>query len=560
MESHETPSRYLLATVGVAGFAAAGLLLCHQAYTCQQLSELPPVTDKNTAALQAEALLQYKCADCHGANATAVPWLDKLSGGLQTEHITNARKAFTLEPAGGIRSGLVDFLKMDRVLSTRRMPPASYTAVHLGKRLTPFDVNLLRNRYGHEAALIRMFAPIELAPAPADEVQAARIHLGQLLYNDTRLSTTNAVACASCHDLRKGGTDNKPKSEGVPGADGKPQLGGVNAPTVYNAAGHIRQFWDGRAANLQEQAGGPPLNPVEMGYSAPEDWNAIAAKLEQDSGLVALFAFVYGNMGITEKTITDAIAAYEATLVTPNSVFDLYLKGNPDALNSEQKQGLEDFVRLGCATCHNGPALGGLSFENINTHGDLREAATQGIQTGHGAAGFNVTCRGCHEKDDVQQNTAAPYAEGAHGLADYTGNPAHTDMFRVPTLRNVALTAPYFHTGTVDKLEDAVRIMIATQNGTKPTESQVSAVTAFLHAQTGCLNGTPLEQLTEEDVTPAPAPQPAEAKPETREVSVTITLRDGKMTVTEKTDDGRETTTETVYGQPAEAPQEESAQ
>lgn len=555
MNNDETPSRYLLVSAGVVAFGAAGLLLSQQAYKYQQICDQAPLADNANAAAQADALLQYKCADCHGINAAPSPMLDKLSGGLQTEHITNARKAFTLEPSADVRSGLVDYLKMDRVLSTRRMPPASYSAVHLGSRLTPFDVNVLRQRYRQEAAVARMFSPVAPAAEPADEWEAARIRLGHKLYNDTRLSIDNTVACATCHDLCKGGTDNKPKSDGVRGADGKPQQGGVNAPTVYNAAGHIRQFWDGRAADLQEQAGGPPLNPVEMGYSAPEDWNAIAAKLEQDPELVALFAYVYGNKGITGETITNAIAAYEQTLVTPNSVFDLYLKGNEDALNAQQKQGLNDFVRLGCATCHSGPALGGISFENINTHGDMRAQATQSMPAGHGAAEPSVACLSCHTdiKDPTQP---AEYVEGAHGLADHSKNPAHTDMFRVPTLRNVALTAPYFHTGTVQELADAVRIMISTQNGTTPTQEQVDNITAFLKAQTGCLNGTPLEQLTPEQVKPMPAPLPqqqvtAEAAPG-QTVSISISIGNGTVTTVEKKADGTETVTETSYSPAAE--------
>lgn len=552
MSEHDSPPRYLIALGGVAAFAAAGLFVSHQAVTCMEHGNNAPIEHGAVAAQQADMLLEYKCADCHGANAAPNPLLDKLSGGLQSEHIANARKAFTLEPQPEIRSGLVDYVKMSRVLDTRRMPPASYTAVHIGKRLTPFDVSILRNRYTKEGAVLRSFAPVQHAAPAETPWEAARIQLGHHLYNDTRLSTDNTVACATCHDLRKGGTDNKSKSDGVRGADGKPLQGGVNAPTVFNAAGHIRQFWDGRAADLKEQAGGPPLNPVEMGYSKPEDWQAIAEKLAQTPELAALFAYVYGEQGITGETITDAIAAYEKTLVTPDSVFDLYLKGNEDALNTEQKQGLSDFVRLGCATCHAGPALGGLSFENINTHGDLRELATKNVSGGHGGRTPDATCTGCHEKDEVPV-APAPYVDGAHGLADFTKNPAHTDMFRVPTLRNVALTAPYFHTGTVEKLEDAVRIMIATQNGTTPKEEEVSNITAFLKTQTGSLNGTPLEQLTAEEIKPRPL-QPNAAQP----VGMSISLENGKVTRTEYFSDGHTEVTETTVTQPA--PQEGSAE
>lgn len=499
MSETDPSSRYLATLAGVVAFAAGGLFVCNQALELMEHGQQAPYATGAEADAQAKVLLEYKCAACHGKDAAPNPLLDTLSFGLQTKHITNARKAFTLEPQPGIRSGNVDYLKMDRVLSTRRMPPASYSMVHIGSRLNPFDVNVLRNHYSESGAMRRAFSPIAEVPAPENKVEEARILLGSMLYNDTRLSIDNTVACASCHDLTKGGTDNKPKSEGVRGADGKPQKGGVNAPTVFNAAGHIRQFWDGRAADLQEQAGGPPLNPVEMGYAHPEDWNDIAAKLAKTPELVTLFAYVYGEQGITGETITNAIAAYEKTLSTPGSAFDAYLKGDDTALTEQQKQGMEDFMRLGCATCHNGPALGGLSFEHINTHADLRELATKALSSGHAQADSSLACKSCHNGTEEPKTAPAPYVEGAFGLADFTKKVEHKDMFRVPTLRNVALTFPYFHTGTVDKLEDAVRIMIVTENGTKPTDETVDNITAFLKAQTGKLNGVPLDAAKEEN-------------------------------------------------------------
>jgi cytochrome c peroxidase len=246
----------------------------------------------------------------------------------------------------------------------------------------------------------------------------------------------------------------------------------VNAPTTFNAAGNIRQFWDGRAADLKEQAGGPPLNPMEMGFSCVEDWNVIADKLGADPQMVALFAYVFGDNGITADTITTAIAAYEQTLVTPDSAFDRYLKGDEKALTDSQKAGLKSFVDLGCATCHSGPTLGGISFEYINTHGDLRAAAAP-----------------------------EDYMEGAYGLRDFTKKEEHKDMFRVPNLRNVALTAPYFHTGTVNSLKEAVRIMIDVQNGAgAASDDTVQNITRFLEAQTGKLYGKPANALTPEAV------------------------------------------------------------
>ena len=460
----------------VFGVAVMGGVVCAVAAVSQKLLEpqppLPQRVDMKMADEMAQTLLQAKCAACHSENPEINSFINFFSGNLLRRDVQNARRAWKMEGDSTVRSGLVDYLKVDHVLRTRNMPPVQYTVAHLGSRLTPEDVDLLRLRFSKEGAEKRRFQPIDTVEVqPEDHVRA---HLGYLLYHDARLSTNNAVSCSSCHDLGLGGTDHKAKSEGVPGADGKPQLGGVNAPTVFNASGHIRQFWDGRAADLKEQAGGPPLNPVEMGYASPEDWEKIAEKLREDALLVALFDYVYGEAGITGDTITDAIAAFERTLATPDSAFDRYLKGDASALDDQQKQGMAAFVSYGCATCHAGPALGGLSFEYINKHAPLREHA------------------------------AKHYEEGAWGLHDFTKQSEHKDLFRVPTLRNVALTYPYFHTGTVQRLEEAVRIMFETQAGVSPSAASLRAVTRFLEAQTGTLHGKSLHELTPQDAEPKP--------------------------------------------------------
>lgn len=464
--------KYVLILAATGAVATVGGRISQAVIDSMHESTQVPAMDPVQADAVASQVLEMKCAACHAQDASYNKFLNFFSFGLMRDHVEGAKRAFTLTPDASVRSGNVDYLKMDYVLRTRRMPPASYSAVHLGSRLTPTDVAILRNRYKESGAAARAFAPISPVAAPASELEAARIYLGHRLYHDGRLSTTDKVSCASCHDLTKAGTDNLAKSEGVPGADGCPQLGGVNAPSTFNAAGNIRQFWDGRAANLKEQAGGPPLNPVEMGFSCVADWDIIAGKLNKDPELVALFAYVFGDRGITGDTITEAIAAYEQTLVTPDSAFDRYLKGDETALTESQKAGMKSFVDLGCATCHSGPTLGGISFEYINTHADMRALATP-----------------------------ADYNEGAFGLRDFTRKEEHKDMFRVPNLRNVALTAPYFHTGTVNSLQEAVRIMILSQNGAGAAqESTVKNITRFLEAQTGKLYGKPANELTPQDV------------------------------------------------------------
>lgn len=475
MKAHRSsPLLYGTVFVGVCGAAAVctalSILLTSPSSEDLRRSSLTP----EEAKPEADAILQNKCASCHGPNAGYNSDLNYLSFGLMERHVNGAQRAWLMENDGSIRKDSVNLLKLNNTLTKRNMPPTSYSAIHWGSRLTPSDVAIVRRALNLPAdGNVDAITPIMPAPEPTAE-QAAKIELGQMLFYDGRLSTNNKISCSSCHDLTKGGTDNKAKSEGVPGPDGKPQLGGVNAPTVYNAANHICQFWDGRARDLQEQAGGPPLNPVEMGYAKPEDWNQIVAKLQQDPDIVARFAAVFGERGMTAETITEAIAAFEQTLVTPFSPFDDYLMGDEGALSEDQKAGWKTFLAHGCATCHSGSAMGGNSFEYINTFADLRSAAAP-----------------------------EDYKEGAFGRYDFTKDEKHRDMFRVPSLRNVALTAPYFHTGSVNKLEDAVRIMFRTQSESKFSEKDVEQVSAFLRCTTGRYKGKSLNELKPEDVTPA---------------------------------------------------------
>ncbi len=430
----------------------------------------------------AASILDRKCGLCHNADAKVNPIINVLSGGLMKQDILGAQRSYLLQPDSDLRHFSVDMLKLDRVLTEGSMPPIQYKVMHWGDYISAADVKLIKTIIPQDKLNLVKYSPIANPRTPMG-TNALKVELGHLLYFDKRLSSDDTVSCASCHDLTKGGTDNLEKSEGV-FKDGKAQLGGVNAPTVFNAEHHIKQFWDGRAADLKEQAGGPPLNPVEMGYSHPDDWKAIAAKLEKDERIVKLFQQVYPDQGITGDSITDAIAAFEKTLTTPNSAFDRYLKGDQAAMTDQQKNGYALFTEHGCYTCHSGTALGGRSFEYINTYADMRE----------------------HMEN--------PADDAARGRMDFTKNEAHEDMFRVPTLRNVALTAPYMHTGKVAKLSDAVNLMFKTQADVDPSHDMVADVTAFLEAQTGEYKGKPLDKLTPEDVAPpaqsaVPVPLPA---------------------------------------------------
>jgi len=286
--------------------------------------------------------------------------------------------------------------------------------------------------------------------ADSISVDVRKVVLGNLLYHDTRLSADNTVSCASCHGLDTGGVDNKQYSEGVGG-----QLGGVNAPTVYNAAYNFVQFWDGRAGTLAEQAAGPPLNPVEM---ACESFDQIISKLAEDKNFVVAFNEVYPD-GLNEKNITNAIQEFEKTLLTPNSRFDRYLKGQKDAITADEIAGYDLFKKYDCATCHVGEILGGQSYELI------------GVQ------------------HDYFADRQAEMTEEDNGRFKQTKAERDRHRFKVPGLRNIELTAPYFHDGSMATMDDAVRAMAKYQLGIELPQPEVDKIVAFLRTLTGEYKG-----------------------------------------------------------------------
>ncbi|MEY4209805.1 MAG: hypothetical protein RLZ92_183 [Pseudomonadota bacterium] len=287
------------------------------------------------------------------------------------------------------------------------------------------------------------------APAPADNpTTAEKVELGKMLYHDPRLSSTGTVSCASCHNTMLGGEDNRPNSMGVNG-----QTGGRSAPTVWNAAFNKVQFWDGRAASLEAQAAGPVTNPIEMGMKS---WDDVVARLKTIEGYQVAFEKAFGDKNsISKDNATKAIAAYERTLITPNSAYDKYVSGNKSALTEQQVRGLEKVNQLGCTSCHSGPAFNG---------------------------------PGAFQKFPVVTNG---YFEAQHhfskdgGLAEVTGKDSDKHMWKVPTLRNIALTAPYFHNGSVKTLEQAVFIMGKLQLDKELSDADVNDIVAFLNALTG---------------------------------------------------------------------------
>ena len=278
--------------------------------------------------------------------------------------------------------------------------------------------------------------PIE----PAVITDEAKVELGKQLFFDPRLSKSGFISCNSCHNLSMGGSDNLPSSIGH-----NWQQGPINSPTVLNAGFNFVQFWDGCAADLQEQAGGPIENPVEMGFTHDLTVDVLTSIPQY----VQSFKDVYSVDKITINEVTDAIAEFEETLVTPNAPFDLWLKGDEDAITAEQKAGYKLFKDVGCTACHNGPAVGGNSFQKM---GLFEEYVT---------------------------------TNRSEGVAGLTGKDIDRFKFKVPTLRNVELTYPYFHDGAYWDLDDAVDVMARLQLGRKLEKEEISQMTAFLKSLTG---------------------------------------------------------------------------
>ncbi len=289
------------------------------------------------------------------------------------------------------------------------------------------------------AAAIFGALPAEASSA-INPVTPEKVALGRMLYYEPRLSRNHDVSCNSCHALDGFGVDGERTSPGHRG-----QRGDRNSPTVYNAALHIRQFWDGRAADVEEQAKGPILNPVEM--AMPSEAFVIEV-LRSIPGYAQPFeaAFPGAAHPIAYDNLARAIGAFERRLLTP-SRFDDFMSGQLDALSSAEVAGLERFIEVGCITCHNGPTVGGGLFQKLGAQKRYR--------------------------------TKDPGREGV------TGNESDRGVFKVPSLRNVARTGPYLHDGSIGSLEEMVRIMGEYQLGQKLGRNDVRAIAAFLESLTG---------------------------------------------------------------------------
>jgi len=293
-------------------------------------------------------------------------------------------------------------------------------------------------------------SPIPIAPLVAS---SGKTTLGGQLFSDARLSHDNSISCVDCHALNFSGADGRRVGKGIKGATGR-----RNVPSVFNAALNFRQFWDGRAESLEDQIDGPISDPLEMGSS----WSEIVGKLNADPQIRNAFQKAYAT-DATEASVKDAIASFERTLTTPNSRFDRFLRGDEKAISASERGGYELFKGYGCIACHQGVNVGGNMFQVFGVMGNIDAYA------------------GSLSRD--------------LGRFDLTHNQTDRHVFKVPSLRNVAVTGPYFHDGSVHTLEQAVDVMVTYQLGRTAPEGDKALIVQFLGTLTGEYQGKALTQL-----------------------------------------------------------------
>ncbi len=358
-------------------------------------------------------------------------------------------------------------VKLQKAVSQQSMPPLSFYVIHWRSYLTQdkkeifldWIYNQLSTYYAHpRPSEEHPFEPVNPVPGfvPYDTDKAA---LGELLFHDSRLSVDNTVTCATCHNLYTAGVDNLDFSVGVYN-----QPGTSTSLSVFNAIFHSFYFWNGNAFTLQEQTYQALLDPVKMGN---DSLDRIFDILSEDSSLTDRFLASYPK-GYSDSTITDALAEFHKTLITPNAPFDRYLKGDAEAIDQQAQEGYRLFKKFGCATCHNGTAMGGTSFQFMGV------------------------------ANDYFPNTRK-IALVDLGRYSVTSLPSDMYRFKVPGLRNIALTYPYFHDASAKTLQEAVTKMAYFQRDKKLSKRQVRAIVSFFNTLTGEFKGTPLNNVNGEE-------------------------------------------------------------
>lgn len=459
----------ILGIVAVGGIAYGGTV----AYLTHFDHETAPApAGANVDAVSATALnvlREARCDYCHAAKVE-LPFYFKVpvANQLMNRDRDQGLRHFRVEPViEALQTGKVPgeeaMARIEEVVRQNRMPPSLYLLMHWHAHMSTEQRDAVlawiaqerREHYATSGVAARFAAePVQPVPA-ALPVDANKVALGQRLFFEKKLSENGELNCASCHSLQHAGMDGLVTATGIFG-----QKGPINDPTVFNAALNQSQFWNGRAATLADQAAGPVMNPLEMGS---HDWGAVADRLRADPTYVADFQTAFGRADINQDTITAAIAEFEKTLLTPDSRFDQYLKGDDTALNTQEKHGYELFKTVGCSGCHTGASMGGQAFEVMGLEGDYF-AARGGAVTDADKGRFTVT----HQPQDMER-------------------------FKVPNLRNVALTAPYFHDGSIKTLDGAVREMARYQTPDHDISDQdVADIVAFLNTLTGKYQGQTL--------------------------------------------------------------------
>ncbi|MBN2492929.1 MAG: heme-binding domain-containing protein [Planctomycetes bacterium] len=424
---------------------------------------LSQLASSDPRTLQAAAILGRKCLNCHSTEPN-LPFYAKFPGASQLiqadiraglRHVDLAT-ALPAPPGGPVLE--VALARIEHVLEQGSMPPLRYQLLHWTSGLSSDDeeklfvwIGALREKHYASAGVAEPFRSEVVQPLPGWlELDAKKAALGEDLYHDPRLSGDDATSCATCHALEKAGTDRLRFSRAVGG-----RTAALNAPTTLNAQFQFAHSWDGRAATLEEQAVSHITDPAAMGAT----WSEVVVKLEKDTALAEAFRAVDPG-GITQQGIVGALAEYARSLLTPGCALDGYLQGDASALTEDEKEGLRIFKASGCATCHCGNILGGRSFEIMGLRRDY----------------FGL-------RGDVR--------EADNGRYNVTGLEADRFRFKVPTLRNIAETPPYFHDGSTSDLRAAVRTMDSHQVGGRLSELDLDRVMKFLRTLTGKMPAPP---------------------------------------------------------------------
>jgi len=434
---------------------------------------IKPVPGASQNFADVSKIMQNKCVDCHSPGMTRFPFYSKfpVARELMESDINNASSRFVITKenySGEASFAPLMLARLEGALRNNSMPPNLYLSMHWNGRLNDAENRTLlawiaeereKLAWSKDAAPTHKGEPVHPLPLKVS-LNEKKVALGKSLFFDHRLSGDNTMNCASCHSLTKGGTDQEKVATGIRG-----QKGPINSPSVYNASYNLAQFWDGRAKDLVEQAAGPVANPGEMGA----EWSKVVATLTQDEQYKALFSELYPSEGISTLTITQAIATFEESLVTGGSRFDDHLRGRKDALSPAEKNGYYLF-KMNCASCHFGPTLGGMSYEKMG------------------------------RREDYFKLRGGPLTEVDNGRYNVTKNESDRHFFKVPNLRNVELTYPYFHDGSAATLQEAVKTMALVQVGKNLKNEEIEDIVAFLKTLTGKYLDKPLAQLKDSDV------------------------------------------------------------